>query len=218
MERLPPAELAALTADADVLESDSRGAKVLRLRDGGILKLFRVRRRWSSAVLRPYSQRFCENAAALGRRHVPTLRVQRRFSLDEPGLTAVLYAPLPGDTLRQRLPLSGDELQQLGAFIGELHELGIYFRSLHLGNIVRTPEGTLGLIDVADMRIYPVPLLGLYRARNFRHLLRDPRDLQRLGAEGLRQIAAGYARRCPAHARRAGVLLECANTLAGAGQ
>ena len=29
----------------------------------------------------------------------------------------------------------------------------VYFRSLHLGNVVRTPEGRMGLIDIADLRV-----------------------------------------------------------------
>lgn len=61
---------------------------------------------------------------------------------------------------------------QLGKFIAELHAKGIYFRSLHLGNIVLTPDGQLGLIDIADMDIYPWKLWFSTRLRSFRHLTR----------------------------------------------
>ena len=67
-------------------------------------------------------------------------------------------------------------LPALGAFIAKLHDRGVYFRSLHLGNIVMTPEGTLGLIDIADMRFSRGQLTASQRKRNLRHLLRYPSD------------------------------------------
>jgi tRNA A-37 threonylcarbamoyl transferase component Bud32 len=81
--------------------------------------------------------------------------------------------------LRQLLddPDSGDNLRsQLGTFIAQLHEKGIYFRSAHLGNVVLTPEGHLGLIDIADMRTYRRPLRKAQRIRNFKHMLRYKED------------------------------------------
>ena len=69
-----------------------------------------------------------------------------------------------------------DLLEQLARFIAELHQAGVYFRSLHLGNVVLTPQGKLGLIDIADLSIQRWPLLGSQRLRNFRHMLRDARD------------------------------------------
>lgn len=51
-----------------------------------------------------------------------------------------------------------------------LHRKGIYFRSLHLGNVILTPNGEFGLIDFSDMRIYPWPLPKFMRVRNIRRL------------------------------------------------
>ncbi len=65
-----------------------------------------------------------------------------------------------------------------GAFMATLHERGIYFRSAHLGNIVLTPEHQLGLIDIADMRVYRRPLRKTLRLRNFKHMVRYPQDRQ----------------------------------------
>ncbi|MOA52408.1 hypothetical protein D3C78_1757000 [compost metagenome] len=56
--------------------------------------------------------------------------------------------------------------------IRSLHQSGIYFRSLHLGNIVVTPEGKLGLIDVADMRFLRSPLSARLVKRNLQHFAR----------------------------------------------
>ncbi len=37
------------------------------------------------------------------------------------------------------------------------HEKGIYLRSAHLANVILTPEGTLGLIDISDMKTFHRP-------------------------------------------------------------
>jgi len=171
--RLSRAALNQMIVGAKILEADSFGAKVYLLLDGKILKLFRRKRWFSSALLRPYSKRFIDNAAQLEKLGVPTLKVISFHRLESPGMTAVLYRPLPGETLRQITRQSGfswqHELPALIELIRSLHASGIYFRSLHLGNIVVTPEDKLGLIDVADMRFFKTPLPERLVRRNLQH-------------------------------------------------
>ncbi|MBA1381635.1 toluene tolerance protein [Pseudomonas brassicacearum] len=174
--RLPQAALNHLIEGASILEADSYGPKVYLLEDGNILKLFRRKRLFSSALLKPYSARFINNATRLKELGVPTLEVLAHYKLQQPRMTAVLYRPLPGKTLRQ---LSNQEnfswqqrLPALVELIRSLHACGIYFRSLHLGNIVVTPENKLGLIDVADMRFLRSPLPHYLARRNLQHFAR----------------------------------------------
>jgi hypothetical protein len=47
-----------------------------------------------------------------------------------------------------------------------------------LGNIVLTPDGPFGLIDIADLRSQARPLFTYQRRRNLQHLQRDPFDRQ----------------------------------------
>lgn len=173
---LSRAALNQLIVDSKILEADSIGAKVHLLQDGKILKLFRRKRWLSSALLRPYSKRFIDNAAQLEKLGIPTLTVISFHRLETPGMTAVLYRPLPGETLRQLTYHSDFSWQQalpaLIELIRRLHALGIYFRSLHLGNIVVTPEKKLGLIDVADMRFFKAPLPERLIRRNLQHFFR----------------------------------------------
>lgn len=165
-----------LILGAQILEADSYGAKVYLLTDGNILKLFRRKRLISSALLRPYSRRFIDNALRLEKLGIPTLNVLQHFTLDIPGMKAVLYRPLPGKTLRQLSQLPDfswrERLPDLVALIKKLHQSGIYFRSLHLGNIVVTPEQQWGLIDVADMRFLRAPLPQRLVRRNVQHFAR----------------------------------------------
>lgn len=170
---LPAARLDEMIEGSTILEQDSSGPKVYRLRDGNMLKLFRRKRLLSSALLRPHSQRFCANATALQNLDIPTLQPLSLYRLEVPAKTAVLYRPLPGETLSQLLrneAISWAALQpELAEFINLLHDSGVYFRSLHLGNIVRTPNNQLGLIDIADLQLRQHPLGPHLIRRNREH-------------------------------------------------
>ena len=181
MQALDHTRYLALREGAQVLEADGSGDKVLRLTDGSILKLFRRKRLLTSAAWYPYAKRFADNCDALRERHIPCPSIRQVYRIASIERDAVHYDPLPGQTLRQMLDDEGDAdplRGQLGAFMATLHERGIYFRSAHLGNIVLTPEHQLGLIDIADMRVYRRPLSKTLRLRNFKHMVRYPQDRQ----------------------------------------
>lgn len=187
MQALDHARYLDLVQGAEVLEADGTGDKVLRLLDGSMLKLFRRKRLISSAAWYPYATRFADNCQTLAKRAVPCPQVRGVFRIAAIERDAVHYTPLPGKTLRQLLDdvSRDDELRrQLGRFIADLHHKGIYFRSAHLGNVVLTPEGALGLIDIADMKTYRQPLRKALRLRNFKHMLRYTQDRQWLLGEG----------------------------------
>ncbi|MEZ0232011.1 MAG: toluene tolerance protein [Methylophilaceae bacterium] len=168
-----------MSAQAEVLEQDKHGIKVLRLVDGDILKIFRVKRLISSASIYSYARQFCRNAARLQVLGIPTVQIKQLYHFADSKNSAVLYQPLPGKTIRQLIAASEADdalFRHLGVFVAKLHYLGVYFRSLHFGNIVLTPEHQLGLIDIADMSIFPWKLGNVRRERNFRHLVRVKED------------------------------------------
>jgi len=191
---------------AQIIEFDPRGLKVLRLAHGNILKLFRLRNQWSIARWYGYAQRFCANAKRLHQLNIPTVKIIDTYLLaDDSAFSslpapitfkpkqrganqtyAVEYVPLPGNTLKELLlsqALTSAHVLQLGAFIARLHGSGVHFRSLHLGNIVLTPDGEMGLIDVADMRIYPWALWFNTRMRSFRHVTRYAKLNEQFGKQ-----------------------------------
>jgi hypothetical protein len=184
---------------AEILEKDPRGIKVFKLENGTILKIFRIRNRISSAYLYSYARRFCRNAKRLQKLAIPTIKVKQLFNFSDSSNTAVLYEPLPGETLRKLAysgELSDETCAELGKFIAKLHDDGVHFRSLHLGNIVLTPSRELGLIDISDMSIYPWRLLVNTRIRNFRHLWRYPKDFQMLGEKKWLIVENAYFDHC----------------------
>jgi len=184
MPQLSNEQFFALRQHAKVIEADHYGVKVLELADGSFLKLFRRKRLLSSATLVSHAKRFASNARDLKQRHIACPEIIDTYRIPSIERTAVHYWPLPGNTLRQLLALPSDThtklAHHLGILIAELHNKGVYFRSLHLGNVVQSENGHLGLIDISDMVCSSAPLGRLKRSRNFQHLFRYERDVDNL--------------------------------------
>lgn len=197
VQNLPPEDFEQLCANAHVIEADGLGPKVLRLADGRFLKVFRPRRWYTSGSFNPYSERFASNAEQLRSLGIPTPQILGVYRLRDAS-SAVSYTPLPGLTLRQALQSLDNSLREslierFGQFMAQLHERGVYFRSLHLGNVLLMDDGEFGLIDIADLRIYPSPLRNALRQRNLRHMQRYPQDRAWLFETHFEQLAKGYA-------------------------
>lgn len=186
--------------NAEILEADPRsGIKVAKLEDGNMLKFFRVKRWYSSARFFSYARSFCRNAERLSALNIPTVKIKQLFHCESALRTAVLYAPLPGRTFMQLLKsgeLTESHVRSLGQFIAHLHDLGIYFRGLHLGNIVLTPEGQLGLIDISEMTISPFRLSLHRRLRNFERFWRIKEDQQAFGEKNVTLFSHHYEAAC----------------------
>lgn len=183
-----------LREGAAVIERDGHGEKVLRLPDGSYLKLFRRKRLISSAAWYPYARRFADNAVVLQERGIPCPQVTGVYRIPSIRRDAVHYLPLEGEIVRHVLKagtMPADLPERLGSFVAALHAMGIYFRSLHLGNVVLTPSGEIGLIDIADLRAYDRPLRQGERRRNLERLGRAPDDQALFqGTDGARFEAA----------------------------
>jgi serine/threonine protein kinase len=166
---------------SQVLEADAFGEKVLQLEDGTFLKIFRRKRLLSSATFIPYSVRFVHNAKKLRSLGILCPKPIQLYQMNRPGRSVVHYHPVPGNPLRALLkfPEEPEKIHlryKLGKFVAELHARGIYFRSLHLGNIILSPDGRFGLIDISDLKFFTPPLDTKKRKRNFRHFLRIDAD------------------------------------------
>lgn len=168
-------ELENWLTEGKVLEKDARGPKVLALADGSFLKIFYTRRRAFLARLFPYAARFARNLAMLRDAGFNVPEIIETFWLDKStGLSGCLYQPLPGVSIesvfRTDPYLIKKHLPGLANFIKSLHKSGIYFRSLHIGNIILLPNGSFGLIDVLDLQNKRAPLGRSLVSRNFGHL------------------------------------------------
>lgn len=152
------------------------GPKVVLLQNGLILKIFHTRRHPWIARINPPAQRFLTNATILQTLSIPAPRIEETFWIDhQKGLSACTYQPLPGHSLESILekdPQKMDNLlPSLAKFILRLHQLGIYFRSLHLGNILYLSDQQIfGLIDFLDLKKKNRELTNWETQRNIKHL------------------------------------------------
>lgn len=191
MKTLDKEQYQALREDAEILAADDHGDKVLKLKNGQIMKLFRRKRLFSSALIYPYGKRFADNVKRLKKLAVPTVSKLDLFRIPSISRIAVVYQPLPGDSLDdliQQNNFNENHIQQFAAFLAQLHTQGVYFRSIHLGNVINTPEDKLGLIDVSDMKIYRRALPASLCARNMRHFCRYPEHVAALFPDGGRNV------------------------------
>ncbi len=168
----------------DVLEKTERGPKVIQLKNGDIIKLFRVKRFFSGARIYSYARRFCRNAIRLNHIGIATIKVKKLYHFSDGVYSAVLYEPLEGETIRhvaQSAAVNDELTQSLATFLSKLHQKGVHFHSLHTGNVVITPADEIGLIDISDLSIYPWPLFCRTRVRSFNRLCRYNEDIKKFG-------------------------------------
>ena len=205
MRRMALSEYEALRAGAEVLAADAHGDKVLRRPDGRIIKLFRLKSLWSSALFLPYAKRFVRNTHLLQAKGFRTINVGALARVKELKRDLVVYEELPGQTLRSYLqdPATEDHAGMLARFaqlVADLHHQGILFRSIHFGNILVQPDRNLAIIDVADMRRRLFPLRIKPRLRNFHHMLRYAKDRDLLLHIGLPVFLDAYIATVKKHA------------------
>jgi len=198
MRTIRATELEALLHNAQVIESDGYGLKVARLEGGDFLKIYRRKRLLSSALWSPPAERFAGNAHKLKALGIACPEIVELLLIPEKRLNVVQYRPLPGETLRNHWrQVDGGkraaEVRQFGAFLAMLHQAGVYFRSLHLGNVLLLPDASLGLIDLSDMKVEKHPLNHWKRKRNIQHILRYPEDTAWLTQQHRQEWIAGYA-------------------------
>jgi len=195
MKRLPLENYQRLSEGAQLLEQDGYGPKVLLTPQGRIIKLFRRKRLFSHATLYSHARRFRRNAQRLIRYGVPSVEVEQLYRCPAIARDLVIYPRLSGTTLRHfatEAPGGINQLGELAKFIAVLHHKGIYFRSLHLGNILIRPDNSLALIDVADLEFKWLPMGPLSRVRNFRHMFRCKQDLPLFRRFGLKRFLGIY--------------------------
>ena len=196
MKKIFKDEYDSMVKNSEIIEKDRHGYKLMKLEDGQYLKFFRIKRVLSSATFYPYSKRFVKNAKALKQRDIKTVEVKDIFSIPHIKRTAVLYEPLAGKIVRE-VNFTGEFAFKLATFIARLHNKGVFFRSVHLANIIFTPENEFGLIDISDMKVKKRPLNNFERVRNFKHLLRYKCDVESFRATGTDIFIEEYLKSSP---------------------
>jgi len=164
--------------------------------DNTISKIWaRKKKLLSSATLRPYSDRFIHNGKELASRGIVVPEIVRHMKVKNSHIRVVTYHPISGVSIREQLKKNPKQLDvsSLAQFIYDLHQKGIFFRGIHLGNIIQLTTGKgYGLIDFTDVKFYSKSISNSRRATNLATPLRYLDDIQRIKEAGLPDLLESY--------------------------
>jgi hypothetical protein len=181
-------EFESLCANSEILRWKNNLPRLMRHNDNQISKIWKRRSKPSSDWIYPYYLRFVRNARKLLVRGINAPNVRSIMKVEKNKLHIVTYDGMSGASVRDILKRNKGmiSLKDLGFFIATLHKKGIFFTSLHLGNIIRLDSGDFGIIDVANTHFFVFPLTIHSRARNLSHFLSytDDVDLLRQKTNG----------------------------------
>lgn len=196
MKRISQHDLDALCQYGQALDLKGDHPAVVIHPDGTVTKFWTRKKRWlSSATLRPYSRRFVDNAHALARRGITVPEIINHAQLENSHIRIVTYRALPGNSIRELLNDAPEQvdLPKLCRFIARLHQRGVLYRGIHLGNIIQPPERDgYGLIDFTDVRFFSRPLSLQRRASNLATPLRYREDTDLIASAGMPALEHCY--------------------------
>jgi len=164
--------------------------------DGDIVKCFYQRKRITRSALFPPAKRFAANSRELARKDIIAPMVTETLSCPEVPVDMVVYPKIEGEEIRD-LCAAGDfsVLGDFAAYLAELHSKGIYFRAIHLGNVLSFKASAMALIDIADLKSHRMPLSLFARARNLAHLFERDDDKVFFRQYGIEKFLQEYFQR-----------------------
>lgn len=147
--------------------------KLLETQDNEIIKIFYPRKKLiSSNAYKPYALRFASNAKQLRDLGFETPIINNIQHCPELNTYVLTYKRLQGiDTRVLANNQHPDIINQVARFIAELHNKGVFFRSIHLENLLYQDNGHFALLDIVDVQFNNKPLATYMRFRNLKHFL-----------------------------------------------
>ncbi len=193
MLRISETKLKQIAEAGTILADDDSFVRAIRDSDGRIWKQFRKKSFPSTAALLPYAKRFVKSAELLAKRGINSVAVRDIYTVAETGRHVVVYDEMPGRSLRTVLEIEGAQhLSDFAQFMALLHERGIYFRSMHLDNVLVLDAGGFALIDVTHVEGFRKALNPWRRARNFKPVTSYAEDRAMLDQYGCSRFLEEY--------------------------
>jgi tRNA A-37 threonylcarbamoyl transferase component Bud32 len=168
--------------------------KVMEKNGDTIIKIFYPKKsKFSSDRIWPRAMRFYKNVKRLQSNgyHAPEItKVQFCSDLK---IYLLHYRKLDGQDVRS-LVQSGQLhiIKEVAHLVANLHTQGIFFRSIHLENLLYQPDNKFALLDVADVRFKSKNLSLSIRYRNLKHLFLVQMDKPSWKAFGINQFMNEY--------------------------
>ena len=141
-----------------------------------IVKFFYRRKKISTATFLPQATRFTANSRKLLALDIPAPVVKDIMYCKEVPVHMVVYDRIEGKDVRELCQSDGvANLARLPAHFVHLHKTGIFFRAVHLGNILVNAD-KIFLLDISDLSTQRSSLSVFQRARNLAHLFNTESD------------------------------------------
>jgi hypothetical protein len=176
-----------------VEKADDLGHRKTFHKKNEIIKIFNVRGYISSGFFNTYASRIIKNSIKLKEHEIPSIEITNELAFQYNNrLSGVSYKYIPGKTYRDLgNKITKEMITDLAKYISIIHKKGIYFRAMHLGNILLHNK-KLFLIDIAKIHFYPWPLFIFTRARAFRRMIKYKDDIKYFGLINYKNLISEY--------------------------
>lgn len=174
-------------------KADDLGHRKTFHKKNEIIKIFNVRGLISSGFFNTYASRIIKNSLKLKKYDIPSIEITNELVFQyNKRLSGVSYKYIPGTTYRDLShKITMDMITDLANYISNIHKKGIYFRAMHLGNILLHNK-KLFLIDITNIHFYPWPLFVFTRARAFRRMIKYQDDIKNIGLINYKNLISEY--------------------------
>jgi tRNA A-37 threonylcarbamoyl transferase component Bud32 len=168
--------------------------KVYEKDDDTIIKLFYPKQRLlSSDRIKPRAIRFYKNVKSLHSHGYDVPKVNKIQFCPELKMYAIYYNKIQGNDVRTLVKHGNlNIINHVAELLADLHKNGIFFRSIHLENLLLKPDGKIALLDLTDVKFKPRALTLSFRYRNIKHLLQEPNDKDLWQAFGINNFLDAY--------------------------
>lgn len=161
---------------AKILSDSTEGPKVLQKHNGDIVKIFYSSKK-NSLISLPHALRFSRSAQGLTAAGVLAPHIKALAYYPAKKAYILTYTEIPGQDFRALTsPTNPLLLEKLPLFLAKLHQKGVFYRGIHLGNVLLTPNEEIALIDITNVHIRHKPLSLKQRAKNLAHFVYYWRD------------------------------------------
>ena len=176
-----------------VEKADDLGHRKTFYKKNEIIKIFNVRGYISSGFFNTYASRIIKNSIRLKDYEIPSIEITNELAFQyNKRLSGVSYKYIPGKTYRDLgNKITKEMITDLAKYISIIHKKGIYFRAMHLGNILLHNK-KLFLIDIAKIHFYPWSLFIFTRARAFRRMIKYQDDIKHFGLINYKNLISEY--------------------------
>ena len=176
-----------------VEKADDLGHRKTFHKKNEIIKIFNVRGYISSGFFNTYASRIIKNSIKLKEHEISSIEITNELAFQYNNrLSGVSYKYIPGKTYRDLgNNITKEMITDLAKYISIIHKKGIYFRAMHLGNILLHNK-KLFLIDIAKIHFYPWPLFIFTRARAFRRMIKYQDDIKHFGLINYKNLISEY--------------------------